>query len=754
MLEEAYTDWTLVSLSPWPAWVTLLVGTLLIAAAAAVLWNYRHARRRWPLMTLRALGTILIVAFLVEPALQIRMVRKIRNRLAIVVDDSESMSLSTESGTSRYDTAIGTIKGSRAQIRELGESHIVDWFHLEGPTSLAALDDAPKRQTTDLLGAIEAARDAGAGRPLAGIVLLSDGADQAGLEGPVKGNLSSEAQHRLERLDVPINTVDVSRSAAFKDVAITDVLADDFAFVHNTVEFEVRLAATGFNGVSVPVTLKQEGAPMATQEVALDSDGTAKVVFETKPDKIGEFIYTVEIPQFAGEAVSRNNRHAFVLQVIRDKIRVLQVAGRPSWDERFLRQHLKENPNVDLISFFILRTATDRALAPEDELSLIPFPTDKLFTTELDSFDVVIFQNFDYRPYNMAHYLRNIRDAVHKGLGFVMIGGDQSFGNGGYVGTSLEDIIPLRMGTNGVHYGKVPLRLTPAGRGHPVTDLRRSRGSSVTLWDKLPAWQSLNRTSGLASGATTLVETGAVGGPNGGSMPLVAVMDVEDGRSMAIASDSMWRWRFSMQRNGGAAERAYHRFWSNALRWLVRDPEHSRVRVRPAQRRFTEDEASEVSFTVLGEDYQPVPFANIQVTLEKTGASAVRVDDLRAGENGIARHRYENLEDGAYRIEAQARAGGRRIGEGRAVFVVEAQSRELSQATPRPELLRALADTSNGLHAAADAGVWDDLELVDPEVVEVDRRRNIELWDNAWSLALGLLLLASEWALRRRQGYL
>ena len=44
----------------------------------------------------------------------------------------------------------------------------------------------------------------------------------------------------------------------------------------------------------------------------------------------------------------------YVLKVIRDKVRALQVVGRPSWDERLLRRLLKRNPNVDLISFFIL----------------------------------------------------------------------------------------------------------------------------------------------------------------------------------------------------------------------------------------------------------------------------------------------------------------------------------------------------------------------------------------------------------------
>ena len=147
-------------------------------------------------------------------------------------------------------------------------------------------------------------------------------------------------------------------------------------------------------------------------------------MFEIRPDELGEFLFQVSFPQIAGHATHSNDSADFVVKVIRDKIRVLQVVGRPSWDERFLRQHLKENPNVDLISFFILRTPSDDPEVSENELSLIPFPADKIFDTELHTFDVVIFQNFDFRPYYMARYLKNIREAVEGGLGFVMLGGD------------------------------------------------------------------------------------------------------------------------------------------------------------------------------------------------------------------------------------------------------------------------------------------------------------------------------------------
>ena len=745
-----------MSLSPLSgSWIWLL-GALVLAGWLMVAWSYRGARHRYVLGGMRLMTALLVIGFLTEPAVQLRVVRKIRNRLAILVDDSKSMSLATEAGPSRYDNVRALLSRHPDSLATLGNAHIIEWFDLDGPLPSPSLKGEAVIEKTDLLTALETARERGAGRPLAGLVVISDGADNVGLEGTERGTLTPQALERLERLGAPVNTIDATGNQEFKDVAVADVISDEFAFVHNTLEIEVIVESVGFEALTVPTTLRREGDVVATQEAVLRSGQEARVRFKIKPDQIGEFVYSVSIPPFAGEAIPENNVRSFVIQVIRDKIRVLQVAGKPSWDERFLRQHLKENPNVDLISFFILRTPTDDPSIPENELSLIPFPVDKIFRSELHTFDVIVFQDFDYRPYRMEQYLRDIRDAVKGGLGFVMVGGAQSFADGGYLGTELDEIIPVDLTDGGLHEGTARLSLTQAGKTHPVTDLSRGRGgpSNDKIWKALPTWSAVNRSGGLVPNATALVVHPEAKGPDGSPIPLVSVMDAGEGRSMAVASDSMWRWRFSQIRDGGVAERAYHRFWSNALRWLVRDPEHSRVRVLPERRHFDVGDEVEVSFVVLGQDYQPVPFAHVRATLERADGTILRVDDLSAGEGGIVRHRYEEQESGPYRIRAEANASGEALGQGRGVFVVESRSVELSRGAPRPDLLRAVARATRGNALDLEPDPWERLEVVDPDVVEVDRRRNVELWDNVWAMIAGIVILGAEWALRRRRGYL
>ncbi len=126
-------------------------------------------------------------------------------------------------------------------------------------------------------------------------------------------------------------------------------------------------------------------------------------------------------------------------------MRVLHLCGRPSWDQRFLRAMLRRDPNVDLVSFFILRTETDEQPWNRDELSLIPFPTFEIFEEQLRSFDLVIFQNFNFAPYGVEPFLPGVRDYVEEGGAIAMIGGDLSFASGGYGLTALRDVLPVEL---------------------------------------------------------------------------------------------------------------------------------------------------------------------------------------------------------------------------------------------------------------------------------------------------------------------
>ena len=106
---------------------------------------------------------------------------------------------------------------------------------------------------------------------------------------------------------------------------------------------------------------------------------------------------------------------------------------------------LRRDPHVDLVSFFILRTESDEQPWNRNDLSLIPFPTYEIFEEQLRSFDLVIFQNFNYAAYGVEPFLSNVRDYVEGGGALAMVGGDLSFTSGGYGATALRDVLPVEL---------------------------------------------------------------------------------------------------------------------------------------------------------------------------------------------------------------------------------------------------------------------------------------------------------------------
>ena len=146
------------------------------------------------------------------------------------------------------------------------------------------------------------------------------------------------AAAELRRFNAPVFALPVG-AQALKDLAVEKVAVDDFAFVRNQVTLDVVIAARGFGSTDVPVVLRREGQVVAQKTLHIDgSRSRYEVKLSFVPDRTGKFAFTVSVPVYEGEAIAQNNARSFVLKVIRDRVRVLLVVGRPSWDVRFLRQ--------------------------------------------------------------------------------------------------------------------------------------------------------------------------------------------------------------------------------------------------------------------------------------------------------------------------------------------------------------------------------------------------------------------------------
>jgi uncharacterized membrane protein len=762
-VEPAYNDWRLVLLSPWPPPVLWGAG---LAALASVLLAWRGLRsearpgRRAALLALRGVAALAALVLVLEPALQRLQTARVKSRFAVLVDRSRSMNFPVDPGGVARAAAAGEfLAGARPGLDRLGEGATLEYYGFDrdawtADAATLARGEPATGGHTDLLAALRgvAGGSDGRGRRLAGVLLVSDGADN----GALASGLGAQARTELRDLRVPVNVVAVGAEAP-RDLAVERVAADDFAFVRNTMTVEATLRARGFGREDVPVILRREGQVVAQATLRLDPGKELYTVpLSFAPDTTGTFVLTVAVPVLPGEAVRENNTRSFVLRVIRDRVRVLLVAGRPSWDERFLRGLLKQDPNVDLVSFFILRTAADSP-GSQDQLSLIPFPVAEIFGEQLRTFDAVIFLNFAYLPYrsfDIERFLPNLRDYVRNGGAFAMVGGEQSFGEGHYAGTPVGEMLPVDA-AEGLGTTAEPFRprLTAEGRRHPVTSLVPGEGPNEAAWSALPALPGLDLTAPLdpATGARVLLEAPGLL-VRGRPAPVVAVREFGKGRTLAVTTDASWYWGFVAAEEGEGG-RAHARFWNNALRWLVRDPELTPLRVQPDKPVLEPGEPVGLSVSVRESDYGPAPGARVSAELVSDEGKVVGKAEGVAGADGVARVELPPLPPGAFRVVASAERPGSPPERTTAALAVRSSGLEDSDAAPRPDLLRAVADATGGTFTTLPHRGLPDVAQAAPEVVEVGRRKDVPLWDRGWFLALLASALAGEWVLRRRWGH-
>lgn len=775
------------------------IGAAVLVAAALALTAYQYAgfarlasgKRAALLGVLRLAAFAIAIAFLLGPTRLEQRYQKIRPTVAVVTDGSASMRLPADpkasGGRSRADAARGVLARDElfGAVRDGGlEGGLADEYQLrffradERATPLTrpqVVDVKPQGRATDLFAAVSQAVEESASEPLAGVVLLTDGAVNTG---------AADAAP-FEGLKVPVVTIASATPAGYRDIRVASLELPDRAFAGSPATIRAKVVARGLAGRSVQVILREEGRVIATRGVRLTGDPAAvDVEFQHTWREIGSQSLSVSVPVLAEEAITTNNRKDGRLEIARDKIRVLVVSGSPSWNYRFIRQALKGDPSIDLLSFVILRTPYDTVDVPDYQLSLIPFPTHRLFNDEIAGFDLVVFDNFPYRLYFPTNYLENVRRFVEQGGAFAMFGGRSSFDLGGYVGTPIEPLLPVTLthaGTDRYDPNPRQMALTDAGRRHPLMQVAASGEQNETVWKQMPALDGINVVGGPKPDAVVLATAPRTGG---GETPLIAVGRHGKGRTLAFASDAFWRWNFESV-GRGQANRHYLRFVNQMIRWLIDDPLFAPLSVRVDKEVYQPGDETKIVVRALNEDFSPAPGANVTLRLTGPDGKSQPVS-VRPGERpGEFVAAVKPGEVGIYTLRAEARTGRRGVqggGEGRggdgqtdapgtpgaaaaarpparaeATFRLAPSSVEFEDAFPGEAYLTEVAKLTGGrAFTLADSQRLTAAQLIEafPQRAEyrVSEERRTPLWQTWVVFGVIIALLALEWGLRRRWG--
>ena len=627
------------------------------------------------------------------------------------------------------------LKQTRVEVLGFGEGSPAPWVENQA--------DAGDRPTdSDLTAALRALSVAPGEHPKA-LVVISDGR----LTSPSAGASAEGLKELGARLGLPIHTLQVADGEP-PDASIRKVATTGAAVAHQKLALQLTVGCSGGLACDeLPITVEEllHGEPPAplASGTAKVHDGIATVELPFTLDRAGRRLVRVRLDVPEGDRVPENNQRLLTFDVSRERVRLLHVAGRPTYDVRALRMWLKADESIDLIAFFILRTNSDATQVSDDsELALIPFPVDELFTEHLPSFDAVILQDIDAVEYKLERHLPALARYVRAGGGLIMVGGPSAFMGGGYAGSPLAEVLPVtlpeRDAAPPLDMASFEPRVTQAGRAAPAL-----RGVRELLGERLPQMLGSNTLGPLRPGAIALwdhPDRRAGREP----MPMLALGDSGDGRAIALGVDGthLLQWSELGERSAG---RAYGALWEGLVGWLMRDPRYESARLELTH------ECRAGAPAALNITRLPGAAVDVKVSLERLGeadASPQKPLQLRMdGDVETATLPLGVLSEGGY--TATVHIGN--APPARFDFACESGGPAFADSRPDPGLLERISKATGGVSLrAADAA-----NLKAPPPTHVESQRVVAPLLAAWVWALlAASGIGAHWYARRRAGLL
>jgi uncharacterized membrane protein/secreted protein with Ig-like and vWFA domain len=261
---------------------------------------------------------------------------------------------------------------------------------------------------TDIENAIDTAIRSFAPHHLKRLVLLSDGNENSGHMLNMLSRLKSEGIH--------VYTVP-SQVRTNRDVWAENIMAPAEVTSEELFPLEAHIYSQA--ETSAEVEIKQGEKTLGSKKVQL-TRGLNRVAFETSiKDEAGPVVIDAEV-KAAGDPFPQNNKFRTSI-VVRGRPKILYVEGHPE-SARYLQTAL----NTEGLS---VNTVTPAAIPAAVEA--------------LDAYDAIVLSDVarsslsDQQMKTLATYVRDL------GGGFILSGGENNYGEGGYSKTAIEEVLPV-----------------------------------------------------------------------------------------------------------------------------------------------------------------------------------------------------------------------------------------------------------------------------------------------------------------------
>jgi uncharacterized membrane protein len=747
-----FTKGQFVLLGSWPVWLlVLLICASAVGLALLIRSRLREATpevrnwRAWVIWAMQSALVALLFFLLWKPAIIVAELSSQQNIIAVLVDDSHSMSITDSDGKTREAAALSALEGGvlaglqkrfQTRVYRFGNqltrvNDVAGITPVEGATRIGDTLKQLATETADL--------------PVGAILLLSDGGQNtAGTGG---SGISMDALQALRNRRIPVHTVAFGKEQSAHDVEIEDVGSAASAIANSRVGATVSLTQRGYAGEKAKLTVRDRDKELAAREITLATDGriqTEPIFFSIGPAGAKSLSFTVE--PLPGEENLSNNAVTRPILVTDAKRRILYIEGEPRWEYKFIRRAESDDPTVQLVS--MLRTSENKIYRqgisdPSELADGFPVRPEDLF-----GYSGIIIGSIDadYFTPLQQELLRQFVD--RRGGGILFLGGRASLSDGGWAASRLNELLPtfLPAGNHNFHRNAATVELTPQGEGSPITQLVDDPEKNAERWKKLTYLADYEDAGAPKPGATVLADLQA----GRRKLPLLITQNYGHGRTAIMATGGTWRWQMSE----ALGDPSHDLFWQQLLRWLVAESPGPVVASMP-ERLLMDEGRIQLTAQVRDRQFQQAP--NAHATAHIVGPEGVNaVVDLSATGSTPGQYQTEWTAEkpGSYLAEVTAESTGSQAEElGRDVVTFQRQDgvAENFHTEQNRRLLEQLASETGGRY-------WEpsDLKSLPRDIsyseAGISVRSTKQLWDMPIVFLLLLGLPITEWLLRRKWG--
>jgi uncharacterized membrane protein len=747
-----FTKGHFVLLSAWPGWLLLLF--IVATATGLALLIRRKLReaipelqswRAWLLWGIQSAFVTLVLFLLWQPAVVVAELSSQQNVIAIVVDDSRSMSIADNDGKTREAAALSALKdGVLVGLQKRFQTRIY-----RAGSKLTRVDEpdgiAPVEPSTRISDSLKQLIAETSDLPVGAILLLSDGGENT--SGAGGSGISLEALQALRNRRLPVHTVGFGKQESGHDIEMEDVSVAARAIANSRISAIVSLKQRGYAGGTAKLSVRDGDKPLAEREITLAGDGRIQTERMYFPIGVaGAKSLTFSVERLSGEESLANNELTRPVFVTDAKRRILYIEGEPRWEYKFIRRAEDDDPTVQLVS--MLRTSENKiyrqGLSDSGELADgFPVRAEDLF-----GYSGIIIGSVaaDYFTPLQQELLREYVD--RRGGGILFLGGRSSLSDGGWGASSLNELLPtvLPSGNHNFHRNAATVELTPEGMSSPITQLLDEPEKNAVRWKKLTYLADYEDAGAPKPGATVLADLHA----GQRKLPLLITQNYGHGRTAIMATGGTWRWQMSE----ALGDPSHNLFWQQLLRWLVAETPGPVVASTPEW--LLMDEGSvHLSAQVRDKQFQQAP--NAHVTAHIVGPDGVNaMIELSPSGNtpGLYQTEWTAEKAGSYLAEVTAESVGTPPQElGRDIVTFQRQDgvAENFHTEQNRRLLEQLAADTGGRY-------WktSDLKNLPRDIsyseAGVSVRSTKELWDMPVVFLFLLGLPLTEWLLRRKWG--